>query len=229
MVLAAALFSLLAAATPATPAPAPAPSSTFFQSHREKLLAGLPEGAISVFRAAAESPADTRAETYRQDSDFWYLTGFDEPDAVAVFRAGRGRGQRYILFVRPRDFAEEQWTGWRDGRRRREEGVSAPTQAYPSRSSGPLPEPRGAARRPCTTATAATRSSASSCSTPGTPATRTPCLRAPPPTRAAPVARAASRQGRGRDQRLLRRAAGLSAEAHRRPWRRRGPAVTSTT
>jgi Xaa-Pro aminopeptidase len=111
MILAAFLFSLLATA----PAAPPAPTSAFFESHREKFLAKLPEGAVAVFRAPAESPADSRAETHRQDSDFWYLTGFEEPDAVAVFLPGSAREGRYILFVRPRDFAAEQWTGWRAG------------------------------------------------------------------------------------------------------------------
>lgn len=111
MILAAVLFSLLPAAPAAPPAPAPA----FFESHREKFLAKLPEGAVAVFRAPAESPADSRSETHRQDSDFWYLTGFEEPDAVAVFLPGSAREGRYILFVRPRDFAAEQWTGWRAG------------------------------------------------------------------------------------------------------------------
>ncbi|HSP93870.1 MAG TPA: aminopeptidase P N-terminal domain-containing protein [Thermoanaerobaculia bacterium] len=111
MAFAAILFALLVPALTEPPVPTPA----FFESHREKLLAGLPEGAIAVFRAPAESAADTRAETYRQDSDFWYLTGFEEPDAVAVFLPGTAKEGRYILFVRPRDFAAEQWTGWRAG------------------------------------------------------------------------------------------------------------------
>jgi Xaa-Pro aminopeptidase len=111
MVLAAVFFSFLAAALPEPPAPTPA----FFESHREKLLARLPEGSIAVFRAAADSPADSRADTYRQDSDFWYLTGFEEPDAIAVLLPGAAKEGRYVLFVRPRDFAAEQWTGWRAG------------------------------------------------------------------------------------------------------------------
>ncbi len=110
MILAAALFTLLAAAPPP-----PSPSAAFFESHRGKLLARLPEGTIAVFRAAPESPADARAETYRQDSDFWYLTGFEEPDAIAVLLPAGAKEGRYVLFVRPRDFAAEQWTGWRAG------------------------------------------------------------------------------------------------------------------
>jgi Xaa-Pro aminopeptidase len=75
----------------------------------------LPSGSIAVFNAAPESPADTRADAYRQDSDFWYLTGLEEPNAIAVLVAGAAKEGRYILFVQPRDFAAEQWTGWRTG------------------------------------------------------------------------------------------------------------------
>lgn len=52
--------------------------------------------------------------TYRQDSDFHYLTGFGEPDAVAVLLPGREEGP-YVLFVRPRDTAREAWEGRRAG------------------------------------------------------------------------------------------------------------------
>ena len=50
---------------------------------------------------------------FRQDSDFYYLTGFNEPDAVAVIAPGRD--ERFTLFVRPRDPEKEVWTGRRAG------------------------------------------------------------------------------------------------------------------
>ncbi|MGH7271807.1 MAG: aminopeptidase P N-terminal domain-containing protein, partial [Polyangiaceae bacterium] len=49
---------------------------------------------------------------YRQDSDFFYLTGFDEPDSVVVLDA---QTRRLTLFVRPRDPAREVWDGPRAG------------------------------------------------------------------------------------------------------------------
>lgn len=57
---------------------------------------------------------------YRQDSDFYYLTGFEEPEAVAVLSAGRGGKSSYTLFVRPRnadpfDAEGEIWAGHRWG------------------------------------------------------------------------------------------------------------------
>ncbi len=51
---------------------------------------------------------------FRQDSDFHYLTGFHEPDAVAVFTPGHDDGD-FHLFVRPRDREMETWTGYRTG------------------------------------------------------------------------------------------------------------------
>ena len=50
---------------------------------------------------------------FRQDSDFWYLTGFDHPNAVAVLRTDGGPA--YTLFVEPRDRERETWTGFRPG------------------------------------------------------------------------------------------------------------------
>jgi Xaa-Pro aminopeptidase len=51
---------------------------------------------------------------FRQNSDFWYLTGFAEPDSVAVLAPGRGEGA-FILFVRERNPEREIWDGRRSG------------------------------------------------------------------------------------------------------------------
>ena len=51
---------------------------------------------------------------FRQDSDFFFLTGIDEPDCVAVLAPSHPQ-HRYILFVRPRKQEEEIWTGIRIG------------------------------------------------------------------------------------------------------------------
>jgi len=50
---------------------------------------------------------------FRQDSDFWYLTGFGHPDAVAVLRTSSDNA--YTLFVQPREPEAEVWTGIRPG------------------------------------------------------------------------------------------------------------------
>jgi Xaa-Pro aminopeptidase len=50
---------------------------------------------------------------FRQDSDFFYLTGFEEPDSIAIIRPKTE--PRYTLFVRPRDPEREIWDGRRAG------------------------------------------------------------------------------------------------------------------
>ncbi len=51
---------------------------------------------------------------YRPDSDFYYLTGFHEPEAVAVLVPGRPQGE-YVLFCREKHPEQEQWNGARAG------------------------------------------------------------------------------------------------------------------
>ncbi len=104
------LFALVAG----NPAPAAAPAPEFFAEHRAAFLSRLPEGSVAVLHSAPTGSGEVDV-LYRQDSDFWYLTGLSEPDAVAVLRPGAPAGERYVLFVRPRDFGQEQWTGWRTG------------------------------------------------------------------------------------------------------------------
>src|SRR6267143_3143197 len=50
---------------------------------------------------------------YRQNSDFFYLTGFEEPDAIAVVAPSKEK--KFTLFVRPRDREREIWEGYRAG------------------------------------------------------------------------------------------------------------------
>lgn len=51
---------------------------------------------------------------FRQDSDFFYLSGFNEPNAVAVL-APHHEEHRFVLFVQPKDLEKETWTGYRLG------------------------------------------------------------------------------------------------------------------
>jgi Xaa-Pro aminopeptidase len=73
------------------------------------------DDAILILPAALERirSRDTHYP-YRQDSDFWYLTGFPEPDAVVVLVPGRAHGEM-ILFCRERDPEREGWDGPRSG------------------------------------------------------------------------------------------------------------------
>ena len=68
----------------------------------------IPAAALATHHADCEWP-------FRQDSDFFYLTGFDEPDAVALLLPHRPEGERFVLFVHPKDPAAEVWTGFRWG------------------------------------------------------------------------------------------------------------------
>jgi len=68
----------------------------------------IPAAPLAVHHADCEWP-------FRQHSDFWYLTGFDEPDAVALFLPHRPEGERFVLFVQPREASAEVWHGFRWG------------------------------------------------------------------------------------------------------------------
>ncbi|MDJ0790356.1 MAG: aminopeptidase P N-terminal domain-containing protein [Acidimicrobiia bacterium] len=57
---------------------------------------------------------DDVTHAFRQGSDFFFLTGFDEPDSIAVFDASHPT-ENYVLFVRPRDPEMESWNGLRAG------------------------------------------------------------------------------------------------------------------
>ena len=92
----------------------PAPGAEWFLAHRAALTARLPKDAVVVLRGPAEPPVEV-GDAYRPDSNFWYLTGFSEPDAIAVLRPGAPAGTRYLLFVRPNEWRAEQWTGRRAG------------------------------------------------------------------------------------------------------------------
>ena len=67
---------------------------------------------------------------FRQNSDFWYLTGFDEPDSVALLLAHKPEGERFILFVNEKDTISEVWHGFRWGTSGAEEVFKA-DKSYP--------------------------------------------------------------------------------------------------
>jgi Xaa-Pro aminopeptidase len=108
------LAALAACSSAFASAGPPAPGPEWFAAHRASLAAKLPPDAVVILRAPAEPPGNF-LDAYRPDSNIWYLTGFSEPDAVAVFRPGAAEGKRYVLFVKPRNWTEERWTGRRAG------------------------------------------------------------------------------------------------------------------
>lgn len=86
-----------------------------FSRRRRRLMEAMGEHAVAVVPAAVEVTRSRDTEyPFRQDSDFHYLTGFPEPDALLVLLPGRAEGET-VLFCRPRDPAMEQWTGRRLG------------------------------------------------------------------------------------------------------------------
>lgn len=91
-----------------------------FARRRRQLMKMMGKGGIAILPAVPQKTRNSDVQYhYRPDSDFFYLTGFAEPEAVAVLIPGRAHAE-YVLFVRERDPARETW----DGRRAGPEGVT---------------------------------------------------------------------------------------------------------
>ena len=75
----------------------------------------MEEGSIAIAPTAPVRPRNRDVEfPFRPDSNFYYLTGFGEPEAVAVLAPGREQGE-FVMFCRERDPKAEQWHGARIG------------------------------------------------------------------------------------------------------------------
>ena len=84
------------------------------RSQLKRFIEAMDENSIAIIPAAHEATRSYDTEyKFRQDSDFWYLTGFPEPDAVAVIDPSSKTP--YTLYVRPRDLEMETWFGRREG------------------------------------------------------------------------------------------------------------------
>jgi Xaa-Pro aminopeptidase len=89
--------------------------STEFARRRKQLMGMVGEGGIVILPAAPVRMRSRDVEyRFRQDSDFYYLTGFAEPDAVVVLVPGRDSGE-FLLFCRERNPDKELWDGKRAG------------------------------------------------------------------------------------------------------------------
>lgn len=85
-----------------------------YQTRRQTLAQRLPSHSVAVIPAAQEVLRNGDAHyRFRQRSDFYYFTGFQEPDAVLLIVAEPDA--QVILFNRPRHLSEEQWQGKRLG------------------------------------------------------------------------------------------------------------------
>ena len=88
---------------------------TEFARRRRTLAETIGHEALAIIPAASEVVRNRDVHyPFRQSSDFAYLTGFPEPDAIAVIAPGR-KGGGYVLFCRPKDPEREQWDGARAG------------------------------------------------------------------------------------------------------------------
>ena len=80
-------------------------TQTEYSDRRQRYMAAIGNG-TAIFRSAANGERN-----FRQDSDFYYLTGFNEPGAVLVL-APHHEKHKFILFVQPKDRDKEIWTGY---------------------------------------------------------------------------------------------------------------------
>ncbi|MDG4813339.1 Xaa-Pro aminopeptidase [Hydrogenovibrio sp. 3SP14C1] len=92
---------------------------TLFQERRNALFKKMPENSVAFIASGEEKIRNRDVEyEFRAESDFYYLTGFTEPDAVLMLIKCSGASkatQQSILFLRPKDEAQEIWQGRRLG------------------------------------------------------------------------------------------------------------------
>jgi len=87
-----------------------------FLRRRQALLAHMQPGSAALIFAAPEATRSNDSEyPYRQSSDFWYFTGFNEPEAVLVLIKSDDTHNHSVLFNRVRDLTAEIWFGRRLG------------------------------------------------------------------------------------------------------------------
>lgn len=102
-----------------------------YRRRRDHLAGMMPPRSLLLLPAANETTRSRDVHfAFRQDSDFFYLTGFPEPEALMVLAPTRADGD-YVLFCRPRDPAREVW----DGRRA---GVAGATERYRADQAYPI-------------------------------------------------------------------------------------------
>lgn len=95
-------------------------SPAFHKGRREALRALMPDNsAVVIFTNPVKMRSNDTEFHYRPNSDFYYLTGFREPNAALVLfknpQTVNGQAINEILYVQPRDPAKEQWNGVRLG------------------------------------------------------------------------------------------------------------------
>ncbi|KAL1704432.1 peptidase M24, structural domain-containing protein [Schizophyllum commune] len=90
-----------------------------YERRRKALMDSLPDNSVVVCAAAPikyMSGGESQVYKFRQSSDFWYLTGFEEPDsAVILEKTSTSRGYRMTLFCSGKNLAQEKWDGAKTG------------------------------------------------------------------------------------------------------------------
>ena len=112
---------------------------TLHAGRRERFAAAVGDGLALVPAASPARRNNDVDHPFRQDTDFYYLTGFDEPDAVMLLDPSAA-SEQYVLFVRPRDREREIW----DGRRAGPEGA---VERYGAEAAYPVSELEAVLRR----------------------------------------------------------------------------------
>lgn len=91
-------------------------NSLVFEKRRKTLIRELPENSTVILPNKSISIRSNDVEyRFRSDSDFYYLTGFEEPNSICVLKKEK-RSFTYTLFVEPKDREKETWTGKRAGK-----------------------------------------------------------------------------------------------------------------
>lgn len=86
-----------------------------FSLRRETLSKLLLDDSVVILASSSTKVRNSDADyAYRQDSNFYYLSGFNEPESVIIIRPS-ARNRKYIIFCRDRDPLKEQWDGYRAG------------------------------------------------------------------------------------------------------------------
>ena len=102
-----------------------------FKKRRKQLMQRIGKGNLALISSASNRVRNRDVNyPFRQDSDFYYLTGFNEPDSLAVFIPGREQGE-YILFCREFDEKKALWEG-------AHAGLEGATQHYAADDSFPI-------------------------------------------------------------------------------------------
>lgn len=96
-------------------------SADFYRARREALRKLMPDGSCAIlFSSPIRNRSNDVDYTYHQDPDFYYLSGWTEPNSVLlVFKEPQSFSKgpvKDLLLVPPRDASKERWTGRRGGR-----------------------------------------------------------------------------------------------------------------